>query len=99
MLRLLIALALVIVSVQCASACTPTAGAQPACHHHKRAAACAHELVPATIVPSAVTDLSFVSEPADPQWAESTFVSFAASTAQDPSPPGASVPRLSVLRI
>ena len=65
---LLVALALVVSSVQCAAACTPVSCApQPPCHHHKQAPlkADCHELVPATTVQSFVVSVLFTTEPVD----------------------------------
>jgi hypothetical protein len=61
----LVALALIVSSVQCAAACTPASCApQPPCHHHKQAPkADCHELVPATTVQSFVVSVLFSAEP------------------------------------
>jgi hypothetical protein len=99
MLKFLVALALVIVSVQCAAACTPVASAQPSCHHHKQAPACAHELVPATIVQTSAMDLSFSAAALPVPMVTQTVASRHVSTLENPSPPLAGVPRLTVLRI
>jgi hypothetical protein len=97
MLKFVIALVVVIASVQCAAACTPVATAQPPCHHHKQAPSCSHELVPATIVPSTVVDVTFSSE-AIPL-VSLTFASTDTSTPIDPSPPGPPVAPPTILRI
>ncbi len=99
MLKFLLALALVVVSVQCAAACTPIAPAQPACHHHKQAPACSHELVPATIVQSYVASVSFQLEAANPQPIIGATIILNAPSIQAPSPPGATVPPITILRI
>jgi hypothetical protein len=99
MLKLLIALALVVGSVQCAAACTPAMAAQPTCHHHKQAPSCAHELIPATIVQSTVIAPSFISESVAPQLIARPFLAFYATPTHDPSPPGATVPPSTILRI
>lgn len=99
MLRFLLALALVVVSVQCAAACTPAAGAQPACHHHKQAPACSHELVPATIVQSSVATVSFQSEALNPEPIIHAAVILHAPQTHDPSPPGPTVLPITILRI
>ncbi len=99
MLKLLLALALVVGSVQCASACTPAASAQPPCHHHKQAPACAHELVPATIVQSYVASVSFQSEALNPQPIIGATIILTAPSMQDPSPPGPTAPPVTILRI
>lgn len=97
MLKLMIALVLVIVSVQCAAACTPVASGQPACHHHKQGPACSHELVPATIVQPSVA-LSFSAEPMRISFA-AQILCFHAPAIEDPSPPDPHVPPHTVLRI
>jgi hypothetical protein len=94
MLKLAIALALVVVSVQCAAACTPSA--QPACPHHKQAPACSHELVPATIVQSSVADLSFSSEAIHAPIILRAVLFFQPCAAQDPSPPDLTLPRFTL---
>lgn len=99
MLKFLLALALVVVSVQCAAACTPAAAAPPPCHHHKQAPACSHELVPATIVQSYVASVSFSSEALNPEPIVHAAAILNAPTMQDPSPPGATVPPTTILRI
>jgi hypothetical protein len=99
MLKIVIALALVLGSVECAAACTPVASAQPPCHHHKQAPACSHELVPATIVPSFVIDPPLPSEAVNPQTDARILISFVTSSNEDPSPPGLNVPPFAVLRI
>ena len=99
MLKFLLALALVVVSVQCAAASTPAAAAQPSCHHHKQAPACSHELVPATIVQSYVASVSFSPEALTPEPIIQAAAFLNAPTMQAPSPPGATVPPITILRI
>ena len=99
MLKVLLALALVVGSVQCASACTPAGAAQPPCHHHKQAPACSHELVPATIVQSYVATVSFQSEALNPQPIIGLTSVLNEPPLQDSSPPGTTVPPLTILRI
>lgn len=99
MLKLLVAIALVIVSVQCAVACTPVACAQPPCHHHQQAPACKHELVPATIVPPVVIGTSWSSRAGDAPIVLLAVASFDTPTIENLSPPGPPVPLLTVLRI
>ena len=99
MLKFLVAIALVIVSVQCAMACTPVACSQSPCHHHKQAPACKHELVPATIAPSVVIGASWSSQAADEPVVLGQLSSFYTPTIENPSPPGGPVPLLTVLRI
>ena len=99
MLKLLVAIALVIVSVQCAAACTPVACAQPSCHHHKEAPACKHELVPATIVPPVVIGTSWSSRAVDAPVVLLDFASFDTAAIENLSPPDPPVPLLTVLRI
>ncbi len=98
MLKLVIALALVIGSVQCAAACTPVSHAMPACHHHKQAPPCAHELIPATIVQISVITVPLSAEPVHTPDANAQ-VFFPISTSQDPSPPGPLFPPRTILRI
>jgi hypothetical protein len=104
MLRFLIALALVVSSVECAAACTPAACAptQPPCHHHKQApvqktAGC-HELIPATTVQSFAIGVTFASEPVESvaaiPMAPADFPVF-----ENPSPPPLPSSFHSVLRI
>lgn len=97
MLKFLLALALVVGSVQCAAACTPAA--QPQCPHHKQAPACSHELVPATIVQSSVATLSFQSEPVNPAPVIRPAAILDTPPMQDPSPPAPTVPSITILRI
>jgi len=97
MLRLVIAIVIALVSVQCAAACTPVAGAPPACHHHKQAPACSHELVPATIVQASIA-LSFSSEPAGASIVAAMGF-FQASAVEDPSPPDPHIRPHTILRI
>jgi len=99
MLKVLVAIALVIVSVQCAAACTPVSSAQPPCHHHHQAPACKHELVPATIVPSVAIGASFLSHRVDALLAVLDLASFDTSAIENPSPPVPPVPLLIVRRI
>src|ERR1035438_9471830 len=99
MLKLVIVLALVVGSVECAAACTPVASAQPPCHHHKQAPACTHELVPATIVQSSVGDLSFSSQAFPAPMIFQTVASFDAPAMEEHSPPGPAIPRRTILRI
>jgi hypothetical protein len=95
---LLVALALIVSSVQCAAACTPASyGApQPPCHHHKQApkASC-HELVPATTVQSFVVSMLFSAEPVDAAPVTETRITIA----QDPHRSILTVPPLTILRI
>src|ERR1700677_1345598 len=91
MLRFLVALALVLSTVQCASACTPVSArdSQPPCHHHKQAPArCGQELVPATIVQPATHHVSFAAEAVETQFAPGAIVSFRIPVADHQSPPG-----------
>jgi hypothetical protein len=99
MLKLLVAIALAIVSVECAAACTPVACAQPPCHHHQQAPACKHELVPATIVPSVVIGACLSSQAVDAPLVLGNLASFYTPTIENPSPPGPPAPLLRVLRI
>ena len=104
MLKVLVAIMLVIVSVQCAAACTPVSGAQPSCHHHKEAPACKHELVPAVLVPSVAIGTSLFSKAMFSQAIDAPvvllgFVPFDIPAIENPSPPGPPVPLLTVLRI
>lgn len=95
MLKLVVALALVIGSVQCAAACTPVACAQPPCHHHKQSPACTHELIPATVVQSSVMPVSFSSEAVHTSLVFFPLDSRDTSAMQE-SPP---IPPLTILRI
>jgi hypothetical protein len=99
MLKLVIALALVVGSVECAAACTPVASAQPACHHHKQAPSCTHELVPATIVQSFVVDLPSSSQALHAPTILLTLAPFDAPAFQEHSPPGPTIPQQTILRI
>jgi hypothetical protein len=94
---LLVALALVVSSVQCAAACTPVSCApQPPCHHHKQAAkADCHELVPATTVQSFVVSVLFSTEPVDASPVSGPSIQIT----QDPYQPLLTGPPLTVLRI
>ncbi len=97
MVRLLVAFALVIATVQCASACVP---AVPCCPHHKQAPAnCTHELAQATVAQPSVVQLAISSEAVHISFAPGTFVSVDEAAALDPSPPGLIVPFAHVLRI
>jgi hypothetical protein len=98
MLKLVVALVLVIGSVQCAAACTPITSAQPPCHHHKQAPVCRHELIPATTVQTYVA-LEFSPEAVEVPAVIHSMGSLYAGQVQDPSPPGFVVPPLTVLRI
>jgi hypothetical protein len=103
MLKFLVALALVVSSVECAAACTPAAGAQPACHHHKQAPAnqkaCSQELVPATIVQASHADLNFSLQVALAAPIMEAPVLFPGSKVVEQSPPGGGVPPRIALRI
>jgi hypothetical protein len=74
MLRFLIALAVLVSSVQCAAACTPIArgDGQPPCHHHKQApaspqnAGCAHNLIPAGTVQSSIANVLVEAQIVEP---------------------------------
>lgn len=100
MLKLLVAFFLVMGSVQCAAACTPVKNALPACHHHKQAPACSHELVPATIVQSSITDPPQLLEAAViPELISSIVLSSLSTTIEEPSPPGVTIPPPTILRI
>lgn len=94
---LLVLLALIVSSVQCAAACTPVSSAPlPPCHHHKQApkASC-HELVPATTVQSFALSVLFFTEPSD-----AALVSGPSrDISQDPHQPILTVPPLIALRI
>ena len=106
MLRVLIALAVLVGSVQCAAACTPVScvDPQPPCHHHKqppasqKTAGCAHDLVPAATVQSS---LMFVL--VESQIVESVvvgaFVRLDLPVVSDASPPLLSAALPFVLRI
>jgi hypothetical protein len=95
---LLVALALIVSSIQCAAACTPASyGApQPPCHHHKQPpkASC-HELIPATTNQPFVVSVLFSAEPVD----ESPISGADIQVLQHASPPILTVPPLTVLRI
>jgi hypothetical protein len=93
----LVVLALIVSSVQCAAACTPVSSApQPPCHHHKQApkASC-HELVPATTGQTFVINVLFSIEPVDPSPVSVTSIQIT----QNPYQPILIVPPLTVLRI
>ena len=99
----LVALALIVSSVQCAAACTPVSceHPQPPCHHHKPApanqkSACSHELVPATVQPSTI---SISLDTVDAPFIAGVFVSPDLPVVQNQSPPGVTVPLSSVLKI
>jgi hypothetical protein len=106
-LVVLVAIALIVSSVQCAAACTPVScvDPQPPCHHHKQApanqkpASCAHELVPATIVQSFHADVLFSSEVVDARFISGVLVSLEMPAIRDVSPPGPDSSPPSVLRI
>lgn len=103
----LVAIVLIVSSVQCAAACTPVpcANPQPPCHHHKQApsnqktAACSHELVPATTVQSSVASVLFSSESVDAPFAAGALVSLDVPLVPDASPPSLNSGLPSVLRI
>src|SRR5580698_3242756 len=100
MLRLLLALALVTGSVQCAAACTPAASPQPSCRHHKNApVVCGHELVPAVINHSSDLHVVIPFEAIEASTIPGIPVLQHASIAKDPSPPGPSLRLMTVLRI
>jgi hypothetical protein len=102
---LAVALMMIVSSVQCAAACTPVVcGDPPApCHHHKQApanqktASCAHELVQA-IANQSSTGISFSSEPIE-IFDSQVPVFSTVQIIQHPSPPGLTVPPLTILRI
>jgi hypothetical protein len=93
----LIALALIVSSVQCAAASTPVSCApQPPCHHHKQSPkADCHELVPATTVQSFVVSILFSTEPVD----ASPVAGPGIQITQGPYLPVLTGPPLTVLRI
>ena len=103
---LAVALMIIVSSVQCAAACTPIACGDPPppCHHHKQApanqktASCAHELVQA-ITNQSSTGISFSAEAIEAVFVPGAFVRSNIQPIQDPSPPGLTVPPLTILRI
>jgi hypothetical protein len=94
---LLLALALIVSSVQCAAACTPVSCApQPPCHHHKQAPkADCHELIPATTVQAFVVDVLFLAEPVDASPVSGSTIQIT----QDPYQPVLTGPPIIALRI
>lgn len=94
---ILVALALIVTSVQCAAACTPVSSATPpACHHHQQAPqANCHELVPATAVQCFAVSVLFSAEPVDVAPISTTGI----QAAQSVAPPVLTVPPLTILRI
>jgi hypothetical protein len=94
---LLVALALIVSSVQCAAACTPVSSATPpSCHHHKQAPkANCHELVPATTVQFFAVSLLFSTEPVEVSPISGTGVQIV----RNPHQPILNAPPLTVLRI
>ena len=103
---LAVALMIIVSSVQCAAACTPVACGDPPspCHHHKQApanqktASCAHELVQAVTNQSSA-DIAFSSAPIETSFVPGALVRSNIELIQDPSPPGLTVPPLTILRI
>jgi hypothetical protein len=106
MLRVLIALAVLVGSVQCAAACTPVScvDPQPPCHHHKQApasqksAGCTHDLVPAATVQSPLMDVLLESQIVE-SFVAGAFVRLYLPVVSDPSPPTLSAALPFVLRI
>ena len=96
MLRFLVALALVVGTVQCVIACTPI----PCCPHHKQVPAnCTQELIPAPLVQPLSIQLSFAAEPVAVSLIDGIFASLDVPLVHDPSPPGSTAPIPLVLKI
>ena len=101
MVRFLVALALVISTVECAAACTPSSSAEPACHHHKKLppAPCSHELVPATIVQHVTVDVLISPEALVQPFTAPRLIAVSQPVLDDSSPPGPRSTSLFILRI
>jgi hypothetical protein len=95
MLRFLVALFVVIATIQCASACVPVATGCP--HHKHTPARCAQELVPATVAQASTILVSFAAEPIGQLFTRFEARSFDAPPVLSPSPP--LISRSLVLRI
>jgi hypothetical protein len=101
-LVVLVAVALIVSSVQCAAACTPVScvDPQPPCHHHKpQPASCSHELVPATNVQSFHAGVVFSLEAVDAQFIPALLMPPEDSTVRNISSPDPPSNPPSILRI
>lgn len=97
MLRVLIALALVIGTVQCAAACTPISSG---CPHHKHAPPprCT-ELIPATPAQPFIVAVQFLTEAIKTSFSVAAPVLFDLAAVNDESPPGSHLKSPFILRI
>jgi len=97
-ISLILILAVLAASVQCAAACTPAVNAMPHCHHHKQAPkqACSNELVAANPAQLWFTAPGTATEPCHFEYASRMIARAATPQAFDSPPPGRSI---SVLRI
>jgi hypothetical protein len=101
MLRLLVALALLIATVQCASACTPVSAVSGgACPHHKQTSpGCNYELAPATAAQPSVITVAFAAEAVEIPLAGGVQVFLGMPVVEQPSPPGLQRKPPSIFRI